>query len=232
VTLGEAAAAEVFDPYFVIDLDVYHRGPEPPPQERRLLLGNPVAFQTHGHRNADTFTMEDLPVRVQHSECGRIDLNLSRAREGSWVYHREMGTNPFYRIQRSQLLFERGDWYTRCSRALGTLPEGFWDHVKAEARGWVEGSLHDLSAASYRSDDVFFVVASSRFVRSLCAFVFAANRRFEPDGRMIHRELVSLASLPSEFMVRFDSFVRQSPLLSPDKRRELAELLSRSILGL
>lgn len=232
VTLGEAAAIEVFDPYFVIDLDVYHRAAEPPPEERRLLLGDPAGFETIRHRNADRFLVDELPVRIQHMDTGRIDLNLARALDSSWVYHRETGTNLFFRVQRSQLLFERTDWYTNCARSLGSLPPAFWEHVKAEGRSWVEGALQDLSAAAYRSDDVFFLVAASRFVRSICAFLFAANGHFEPEGRMIHKELVSLASLPSEFVVRFDSFVRQSPPLSPDKRREIAELLARSILSL
>ncbi len=232
VTLGEAAAIEVFDPYFVIDLDVYHRAPEPSAEDRRRSLGNPSAFTTLRHRNADTFLVDELPVRMQHTETSRIDLNLGRALDGSWVYHRETGTNPFYRVQRSQLVFERSDWYARSAHALGELPEHFWDHIKAESRSWVEGSLQDLSAASHRSDDLFFVVASSRFVRSLCAFLFAANRRFEPDGRMLHRELLGLPSLPSEFLGRFESFVRQSPPLSAEKRREVADLLARSILSL
>lgn len=232
VTLAEAAAAEVFDPYFVIDLDVYHREPEPPVEERRRSLGNPPAFTTLRHRNADTFLVSELPVRVQHTETSRIDLNLGRALDGSWVYHRETGTNPFYRVQRSQLVFERSDWYTRSAHALDGLPDHFWDHVKGEARSWVEGALQDLSASAYRSDDLFFIVASSRFVRSLCAFLFAANRRFEPDGRALHRELKGLPSLPSEFAGRFESFVRQNPPLSMEKRREIADLLARSILSL
>ncbi len=232
VTLGPAANIEVFDPYFVIDVDVYQRSPERTGEQRRLNLGIPQSFATLRHRNADTYLVGDLPVRIQYTDVSRIDLTVRRAGEGVWVYHRESGTNPFYRIQRSKVLFERSDWYSRSAGALEDLPDGFWNHVKDEARPWVEGSLQDLSAAAYRNDDVFFVVAASRFVRSLCAFLFAANRRFEPEGRMIHQELTGLASLPSEFVARFEGFVRQSPPLSRDKRREIAELLARSILSL
>ena len=231
-TLGPAAEVEVFDPYFVIDVDVYLRGDEPPPERRRESLGSPPTFDTLPYRNADAYLAGELPVRVQYRDVAPIELNLRRASEGSWVYHRESGTNPFYRIERSRLLFERGDWYSRAVAALSSLPESFWEHVKSEARPWVDGSLQDLSAASYRSDDLFFVVAASRFVRSLCAFLFAANRRFEPDARMIHSELTALAFLPSEFVARFESFVRQNPPLSREKRREVAELLARSIPAL
>lgn len=232
VTLGEAANIEVLDPYFVIDMDVYLDGPEPPEQERRRLLGSPATFEVLGHRNADSFLLDELPVRVQYTQTSRIDSNLSRAATGSWVYHRENGTNLFYRIERSELLQDRGGWYARTRQSLAELPRAFWEHVKAESRVWVEGSLQDLNAAAYRSDDVFFVVAASRFVRSLCAFLFAANDRFEPDGRSIRAELVGLGSLPSEFLGRFETFVRQNPPLSADKRREIAELLARSILPL
>jgi hypothetical protein len=232
ITLGEAATIELFDPYFIIDIDVYHREPGPTSQERMRLLGNPSAFETLCHRNVDAFLVGDLPVRTQHTDTSRIDLNTRRATDASWVYHRETGTNMFYRIQRSQLLFDRGDWYARTRSSLEGFPQGFWEHIKDESRTWVQGSLQDLSASAFRNDDVFFVVAASRFVRSLCAFLFAANRRFEPDGRMLREELMGLASLPSEFLGRFESFVRQSPPLSPEKRREIAELLARSILAL
>lgn len=232
VTLGEAANIEVLDPYFVIDLDVYLDSPEPGTEERRRLLGSPTAFEVHGHRNADSFLIGELPVRVQYTQTARIDLNLSRAANGSWVYHRENGTNVFYRVQRSELLHDHRDWYARARQSLAELPEQFWNHVKSESRIWVEGSLQDLNAAVHRADEVFFVVATSRFVRSLCAFLFAANRRFEPNGRMIREELAGLTSLPSEFLGRFESFVRQSPPLSADRRREVAELLARSILSL
>jgi hypothetical protein len=232
VTLGEAANIEVLDPYFVIDMDVYLDGAEPPDEERKRLLGNPAAFEVLGHRNADTFLLDDLPVRVQYTQTSRIDSNLSRAAAASWVYHRENGTNLFYRIERSELLHDRGGWYARTRQSLTELPRSFWGHVKGESRIWVEGSLLDLNAAAYRADDVFFVVAASRFVRSLCAFLFAANSRFEPDGRAIREELSGLDSVPSEFLPRFEGFVRQSPPLSADKRRELAELLARSILSL
>jgi hypothetical protein len=232
VTLGEAASIEVFDPYFVIDLDVYLRGREPPTEQRKRELGNPAAFEVLGHRNADTFLVGDLPVRVQYTEASRIELNLRRAGEGSWVYHRENGTNAFYRVLRSELLHDHGGWYARARASLESFPPSLWDHVKTESRTWVEGSLLDLSAAAARNDDVFFVIAASRFVRSLCAFLFAANRRFEPNGRMVREELVGLVSVPSEFLGRFESFVRQNPPLSADKRREVAELLARSILAL
>jgi hypothetical protein len=232
VTLGEAANIEVLDPYFVIDIDVYLDSREPDAEERRRLLGNPDGYEVQGHRSADAFLVGELPVRVQYTETARIDLNLSRATSGSWVYHRENGTNVFYRVQRSELLYDRGEWYARVRESLAQLPAEFWDHVKGESRIWVEGSLQDLNAAVHRADEVFFVVAASRFVRSLCAFLFAANRRFEPNGRMIREELAGLTSVPSEFLGRFESFVRQSPPLSADRRREVAELLARSILSL
>jgi hypothetical protein len=232
VTLGEAANIEVLDPYFFIDIDVYLDAREPPPEERRRLLGNPASHELLGHRNADAFLVGELPVKVQYTETARIDLNLNRATSGSWVYHRENGTNAFYRVQRSELLHDRGDWYARARQSLVGLPPQFWDHVKGESRIWVEGSLQDLNAATHRADEVFFIVAASRFVRSLCAFLFAANSRFEPNGRMLREELAGLASLPSEFLGRFESFVRQSPPLSADRRREVAELLARSILSL
>lgn len=232
MTLGEAANIEVLDPYFVIDVDVYLDAAEPPDDERRRMLGGPAAFEVLRHRDADSFLIDELPVRVQYTQASRIDSNLSRAATGDWVYHRENGTNVFYRLARSELLHDRGGWYAKARQSLAELPPSFWDHVKGEARIWVEGSLQDLSAAAHRSDEVFFVVAASRFVRSLCAFLFAANRRFEPDGRMIREELARLGSVPSEFLGRFEGFVRQSPPLSADKRREIAELLARSILSL
>jgi hypothetical protein len=96
----------------------------------------------------------------------------------------------------------------------------------------VERALQDLNAAVYREDNIYFVFSSSVFVRSLCAFLFASNHQFEPNGRMLAEQISGLEDLPSEFAGRFESLLRQRSPLDPEQKREIAELLARSILAL
>ena len=76
IALGEAAQIEIFDPYFAIDLDVYHRGDLLEAEDRRERLGSPPAFESLEQSTVVSFLQDDLPVRIQYAGASRIELTV------------------------------------------------------------------------------------------------------------------------------------------------------------
>jgi hypothetical protein len=232
IVLGEAAEIKTLDPYFNINLDVYHYGSLIPGNDRRERLGSPLAFETAPAYPEDRFLMEDLPVRVRYQDTARFDLLLERIHDRLWVY-REYGTTTFYRLRHGQVLYQKSPWLEATQQRLQELPEHFWTSVVVSARALVTYYLNDLNAAVYREDNLYYSISQAGFIRALCCFLFAYNRRFEPSGRMLYQKVMELPKLPNEFSGRFESFLRVGEGSSPTlRKREIAELLAKSILAM
>lgn len=231
IVLGEAAEIKTLDPYFNINLDVYHYGSLLPGNDRRERFGSPLAFESGPVYPEDRFLLDDLPVRIRYQETARFDLLLERIHDHLWVY-REHGTFTFYRLCRGQVLYRNSGWLESTQKKLAELPEHFWQSVIDSARALVTHNLNELNAAVYREDNLFYLISAAGFIRALCAFLFAYNRRFEPSGRMLTEKVNGLAKLPDEFRGRFESFLRLGARSSPGRKREIAELLARSILAM
>ncbi len=231
IVLGETAEVEVLDPYFAIQLEVYHRGDLPAAEERRKRLGDPAAFEAASFQSEDHFLVEDLPVRARYRELAWFDRILMRIEDRLWAPH-ESGAWVFYQVTRGQVLYQRGGWLDTLRERLQHLPDSFWETLVESSRFSVERYLRDLSAAVFRGDPLFYLMSSAGFTRSLCSFLFALNRRFEPSGRMLFEQTLQLAELPEGFRGRFESFLRHEQGLPPERKREIAELLTRSILVL
>ncbi len=232
ILLGEAADIEVYDPYFSIDMEVFYRGSIPPKNDRRnyfLSVEDSGGFECSPVYPVDKFLIKDLPVRIRYQETARIELILDRIEEGRWVY-RENGTTEFYTIVNSKILFKASDWLEGIRKRLSNMPEYFWEQIIEVARCGMTNYLNDIGAASYRKDDLFFLMATSNFVKSLVCFLFAQNREFLPGGRMILSKLESLKKLPEGFKGRFENLLRWDGTLDVEKKREIAELLVRSII--
>lgn len=231
IVLGEAAEVKTLDPYFNINLDVYHHGSLAPGNDRRERLGSPLAFETAPVYPEDRFLLDDLPVRVRYQDTARFDLLLERIVDRLWVY-REQGTSTFYRLRHGQVLYKKSRWLETTQKRLDELPGHFWDSVVVSARALVTYYLNDLNAAVYREDNLFYRLSAAGFIRALCCFLFGLNRRFEPSGRMLYQKVMSLPKLPDEFSGRFESFLRTGEGSSPARKREIAELLTKSILAM
>lgn len=229
VILGEAAEAAVLDPYFTISLDVYHSGALPVPAERRRACGNPSPFDSLAPLGEDRFLREDLPVKVRYQETSSYRLMLQRIEERQWVFH-DAGTYPLYRMVNGQLLYQRSAWVDEARARLAAPPEHFWQVIMDSTRLAVAYHLNDLRAAVFREDPLFTAFSLSQFLRSLCGFLFAANRAFEPSARLLGEKVRSLSRLPDGFAGRFESLLRDDPLLPPQRKCEIAELLAKSIL--
>ncbi len=231
ILLGEAADIEIYDPYFTVDIDVYMMGEVPTAAERRVRLAEMEEYEGSSVTNVDRFVAEGLPVTVHFMQTQGVDAVMRRIIDSSWVFH-ETGTNPFYRIEKGEVLYSRGGWLASIRAARAEIPVTFWEHVCLRSYTAAERALSDLGAAAFRADDMFFLVAAARFLRSVASYLFASNRQFEPSGRMLSGHIKSLPKLPDGFLGRLESFLRPADGLSTDARREIAELIIRSLVPL
>jgi hypothetical protein len=229
--LGEAASIETYDPYFNIDLDVYFQGNLLPSNDRREQLGNPGGFETSPINPTDRFLLEDLPVSINYNEVTRINMLLKRVETQSWVFRLET-TNILYRIEKGKVLFSEGGWFENLGKKLLNVSDGFWNNLKEATRFSMDYYLNSLGAAVYREDLLFYQFSSSRFLQSLCSFLFALNKRFEPSGRLLLENIKTLRVLPGEFMARFESLIRPDVEIPKERKFEIAKLLAKSAVAL
>lgn len=228
VVAGEVTKIETFDPYFTIDLDVYHRGDLIPSNDRRNQLGSPAGFETSPVYPVDRFLHDDLPVSIRYTDVSRINLLLKRVEEQTWVFRRE-STELLYRIENGDVLYAKGTWFEEVRDRLRTVPGGFWKALMEASRFSLDYYLNGIGAAVYRGDNLFYQLSASGFCQSLCSYVYAMNRQFEPTGRLLHEQIRQLESLPDEFVGRFESFIRPDAKLPPERKYEIAKLLAKSI---
>jgi hypothetical protein len=90
----------------------------------------------------------------------------------------------------------------------------------------------DLGAASYHSDELFFLVSAARLLRAVGGYLFAVNRQFEPSGRMLAKRLTALPVLPDGFIGQLESFLRHGDGLSFEAKREIAAHMVRDLSAL
>jgi hypothetical protein len=229
IVLGEAAEAKILDPYFTISLDVYHDSALPASDDRKRQFADPPAFDTVPAFTEDRFLLEELPVKIRYQGTERVDIMIKRIVDQQWVFH-DAGTYLFYRLLHGQVLYKQTNWLDQIRKILAAMPDHFWRAIQTGARISAAYYLNDLRAAVYRGDNLFYVFSLSHFLRSLCSFLFAVNRTFEPSARLIAERVRDLPRLPDGFGGRFESMLRDDPELPAERKREIAELLVKSIL--
>jgi hypothetical protein len=229
ILLGEAADIEIYDPYFTVDLDVYVQGDLPNAEERRERLEEVEEYESSTISTVDRFVVNELPVTVHYLQTDGVDAIMRRIIDSSWVFH-ETGTNMFFRIERGEVLYSRGGWLASIRAARAEIPASFWEHVCVRAYTAAERALADLGAASFRKDDLFFLIATARLLRGVASFLFAANRQFEPSGRMLTERIKALPTLPEDFLPRLDTLVGTGDCATQEARRETAEAMVRSLI--
>lgn len=231
ILLGEAAESDVNDPYFTIEVDVYLHGAPPDPASRRELFPEAEAFETSPISPVDRFLVEQLPASVHYMDAAGVDRVIWRLGDRTWVFH-EPGTTLFYRIAHGEVLFQRGSWIEEARAQLAAIPAEFWTQIRLRAFAAAEHSLGELRAATARSDGLFFLVSSGRLVRSVASFLFAVNRQFEPPGRLLSERLAGLKVTPDGLPGMLDNFLRPASDISQAARREIADLIVRSLIPL
>ena len=222
---------DIYDPYFFLSLDVYYRGAIPDVAERTKLFSETAAFESSRITKKDRFLLSDVPFRLEYKDLDRFDA-LVRGAAQSAAALRDSGTYVFHRIVNAQVLVKKTDWIDEARKILSDLPDAFWQDLRATLQARMEHAFSDLSAAVVRGDELFYLISSSGFIQSLCNVLFAINHEFEPSGRMVGDEVQGLRVLPEAFEARFESFLRNGDGVSPDRKRELAELLAKSVLAL
>ena len=231
VLLAETAEPPALDPYFVLQLDVLHRGVLPGAAERQRRFESPTGFETIAAlpEPQDRFLSGELPVRVRYQEVQQLEGQLARIDANRWTPHEE-GTRPFHRLVKGQVMFERGPWLGEVRERLQRLPDSFWVRLKDQALSVTSYALHDLQASVLRGDALGYALFLAQFLRGLSAYLFALNRRFDPPQRLLASELMGLPRLPDGFAGRFESLLREEPELPRERKREVAELLVRSVI--
>ena len=229
VLLSDSVESDEYDPYFFMSLDVYYRGRLPDIEERQRQFSDAGAFESSSVAAKDRFLVEDLPVRIEYKDMGRVDEILQRTKENMWVF-RQTGTYMFYRLETGKILHANSEWIERVRGDLSALPESFWTLMVQASRATMEHYLSDLIASVMREDNLFYLISSAGFLKSFLSLLFVVNRRFEPSGRKLYEMVWELSEVPENFKGRFESFLRDSPQFPPSRKMEIAELMARSIL--
>jgi len=231
VILGEAAEIGVYDPYFSIDLDVIYSGSLLPENDRKKIFASSDAFETSPVYPIDRFLIDELPVKINYISFTRLEIILKRINENMWVY-RENGTNMFYRIKNGTSLYSKSGKLDIIVENLNKLPASFWRKVIDSTKCQLSSALSDLGAAAYRSDNHFFTISASAFLKYLSSLIFALHREFEPSGRMVSERINGFKDLPDGFTGRYESFLRYDATLSLEKKREIAVLIVKDFLDI
>ena len=229
ITLSESVERDIIDPYFFLSLDVFFNNEIPSLEYRRSIFSDAGAFESSSVAKKDRFLIEDIPVRIEYKGIDRITNVLDNSSENLWVF-RQTGTYMFYRIEKGTVLFQKTSWIDEIKQKLNTIPEVFWNAMALSGSSTMEHYLIDLNTAAMMEDTLFFLISSAGFIKSFTSLLYVLNRKFEPSGRLLYNKLKELKVLPEGFKGRFESFVNEDPEFPPSRKREVAELLARSII--
>jgi hypothetical protein len=235
VSLNEAALSDTLDPYFALILDVFHRGPIPSAGERCRLYGDDVAaFETSSRNVKDRFLIGNIPVRLEYKSTDHIEelVDIASRRPDSLWLIKDSGTYGFYRLSRGEILFSREGWIAGIRKQLAALGDVFWQEMRLAAQSKMEHFLSDLGAASFQRDDFHYLISSAGFCKTACLTLFCVNRCFEPSHRAYYRQIFELPVLPESFRAEFESFLRNDPEITMERRYSIAQLIAKSIVVL
>ncbi|MDA3939896.1 MAG: hypothetical protein PF693_11420 [Spirochaetia bacterium] len=231
ILLNESAETDIVNPYFFLSLDVYCRGSFPGVNKRRTLFENAGAFESSHVNVKDRFFMEDIPVRIEYKKKDRIDTIINDNEGNLWAFH-DNGTYMFYRLQNGLIMYQQSDWIDTVRKKISYLPETFWAALRESSMRSMEHYLVDLSSAALNSDNLFYIVSLSGYLKYLCSFMFIINRKFEPSRRRLADQIMKLDIIPENFAGRFDSLIREDTEFPPSRKREVAKLLTKSLIYL
>jgi hypothetical protein len=229
ITLHESAESDIHDPYFFLSLDIYYSGALPSPQQRQHFFEDAGGFESSEYTEKDRFFLEELPVRLEYKHLKRIDHIVDHPEENLHVF-RSNGTYMFYRLYYGNVLYESSQWLVTTREKLEKLPDSFWKRLREAYFAASEHHLTDLKSAVACEDSLFYLLSLAGFMKNICSFLFAINRRFEPSGRRLFEQTLDLKVLPEDFRGHFYSIVREDRELPPSRKQEIAEKIVRSVM--
>lgn len=220
-----------YDPSFFLSFDVYYHGTVPHPDDRQGAFFFGAAHESTVDGQKDRFLVDDVPVRLEYKAISEIDSLVSIARNadrGDFT-----GTTyGFFRLKTADVVLNRSNWLSVVRQLLEDLPEEFWVRRIEILRAHMEHALSDLTSAAYAEEPLFFELSLARFIETSCGLIVALNRRFDPPGRILRDQILGLPVLPEEFESRFEHLLRHEGSVSGTRKRQIAELLARSLLRL
>ncbi|MCK4542760.1 MAG: DUF4037 domain-containing protein [Spirochaetales bacterium] len=231
VVLASDIDLDVTDPYFHISLDAYYREDLPDPEVRHQTFIDAGAFESSAYGKKDRFLIDTIPVRIEYKQMDRIETILDFNKENLMVF-RQTGTYIFYRLQKGQVLMQRSNWIKEIRERLENMPENFWQKLRDGSQATIEHYFEDFQNAVLRNDLYFTLISQAGFLKSFTSMLFVINQQFEPSGRQLYRQVYNLPILPENFKGRFETFIREDQEFPPSRKREVAELLVRSIIFL
>ena len=230
VILSETAEMEIYDPYFIIDMDIYYTKSLPESEERRMILGNPDIFETASVYPVDRFICEELPVILNYRHVKSIEGIFNRIEKAEWVFRIE-SSNILYRLKEGQVLFSRNpDWIENIKGRFDDIPVDFWQNILDSSLFFMEHYLREINVSVFKGNHLLYHNSLSKFIQSVCSYVFAVNCRFEPSPRMVYDEMARLPRLPDEFMTRFETLINPVRDFSLERTWEIAQLIAKSLI--
>jgi hypothetical protein len=231
ILLNESAETDIVNPYFFLSIDVYYKGSFPDVKKRWKLFDEAGAFESSHLNVKDRFFMEDVSVRIEYKDKDRIDTIVNDNEGNLWAFH-DNGTYMFYRLKTGIIMYQNSDWIDSIRLRIESLSESFWGALRESSMRSMEHYLIDLSSAAMNLDNLFYIVSLSGYLKYLCSFLFVINRQFEPSRRRLADQILSLEILPENFAGRFDSLIREDTEFPPSRKREVAKLLTKSLIYL
>ncbi|GHV83296.1 hypothetical protein AGMMS50212_06390 [Spirochaetia bacterium] len=233
ITLNEAALPATLDPYFAFILDVFCSGEIPDAAQRMKQYGsNATAFETSG--NKDRFMIDSLPVRFEFKITSKVEELITIADTKTdliWLI-KDSGTYGFYRLANGQMLYSRNNWLEKVRKRLLNLNNMFWKILRETNQSKMEHFLSDLGAALIQNDDFFYLMSEAGFIKTACLTLFCINKQFEPSHRAYYKKVTGLPLLAESFCAQLETFLRNDPDITPERRYSIAQLIARGIVAL
>jgi hypothetical protein len=231
VTSMEFLADETFDSYFFISLDIYYSQELPVFEQRRQFFPEAIAFESSRAHFKDRFLLNDIPVRLEYKKMDNYRSMIENFEQHERQY-RSSGTYGLYRIEHARIHFDPEKRFEALRNLIQTPDNDYWRFLYRIFRGTSVHFLGDLSAAALKDDHYFFLFSSSGFLHNFIRLLFTVNKRYECSGRQVYKDVFTLQILPENFVGRFETFLRTDGGISLEKKAEVAELLTTSVIGM
>lgn len=231
ITSMEFLADETFDAYFFISLDIYFAKELPEFERRRSYFPEAIAFESSRAHLKDRFLLHDIPIRLEYKKVSTY-FDLIRNYEQHERQYRGSGTYGLYRIENAKVHHDPLSKFAELQQAIQKPDNAFWRFLYTIFRGTTVHFLGDLSAAALRDDHYFFLFSSSGFLHNFIRLLFTINKQYECSGRQVYKDVFTLNILPENFVGRFETFLRSDGGISLEKKAEVAELLTTSVIGM
>lgn len=228
VSSADSEDADILHPYFFISLDVFTTAPLDGENLPRSYHPDQYAFESSLAYVKDRFMVNNVPIRLEYKTTSWVESLLSDNQRSVREVCKN-GTYTFHRLSRGETLFSRTGWIENIKSKLMIISDEKWSALCSHYRSASDHDLGDMSAAVLTGDLFFFNLSLAGFVRNITRLLLAVNRGFEPSGRKIDALIFTLPVLPEHFKGRYDALLRCDADLDPPRKREVAELLAKSV---